>query len=55
MTENKIFKQITNDDVYKKLCEIDAKVSHINGTIRFHSWAIGAIILIICGLIAAVV
>ena len=51
----KTFIKITNADVYKKLCEIDAKVSHINGTIKWHSWAIGIIIVIICAMIGAVV
>ena len=52
MTEDKIFKQITNDDVYKKLCDVESKVNHINGTIRWHTWAISFIVLIIGILIA---
>jgi len=52
---SKTFIKISNEQVYAKLCNIEEKVDNINGTIRWHSKAIGAIIVIIVTLIGALV
>ena len=54
MTDSKTFIKITNRDIYRKLCGIEAKFNSIKGTINYHNWAIGFIVLILIALIGCI-
>ena len=54
MTDSKTFVKITNKQIYDKLNSIDQKVSNMSGTITYHTWAIGLIVLILMCLIGAI-
>jgi len=54
MTDSKTFVKITNKQIYDKLNSIDQKVSNMRGTVTYHTWAIGLIVLILMCLIGAI-
>ncbi len=54
MANDKTFIRITNKDIYRKLETIEKKVNKTNGKVRFHTWAIGFIVLIIMAIIARI-
>jgi len=49
----KTFKRITNDMIYDRIVKMDKKLSRINGTARWHTWAISFIVVILGCLITA--
>ena len=54
MTDSKTFVKITNKQIYDKLNSIDQKVGNMKGTLTYHNWAIGLIVLILMCLIGAI-
>jgi len=52
---NKTFIRVTNQMIYERLETIDNKISNLNGTTKWHTWAISMIILILAALISAAI
>jgi len=49
----KTFKRITNDMIYDRIVLMDKKLSKIKGVVRWHTWAISFIVLILTALIGS--
>jgi len=47
-------KRITNKDIFEKLTNIEKQVTKTNGTVNWHTKAIGGLFVIVCGLIGLV-
>ena len=45
-------KNITNKDIYEKLISIENQTTLTNGTVNWHTKAIGGIFVLVCGMIA---
>ena len=41
MTGETTFVKITNQDIYKKLVDVENRVIQTNGKVKFNRWAIG--------------
>lgn len=52
---NKIFKEITNDDIFQLLIKINDKLAKINGTVKWHDRALWALFLIVLGIIGGLI
>ena len=50
----KTFIKITNKDIYEKLTEIEKNISKVNGAVKFHTWAIGVLFVIIMAVITKI-
>lgn len=44
--------KVTNRDIYKKLMSIEEQTKITNGTVGWHTKAIGGIFILVCGIIA---
>ena len=53
--KSKTFYRVTNKDIYDKLGSIEKYLGKLKGTTRWHSWAIGFIVLILTAVISRVV
>jgi len=51
---SKTFIKITNKDIYEKLTEIEKHIGKINGSVKFHTWAIGTLFVIIMAIITRI-
>jgi len=45
-------RRITNKDIFEKLMNIEKQVTKTNGTVNWHTKAIGGIFVLVCGIIA---
>lgn len=45
-------RRVTNKDIYEKLMEIEEQTTKTNGTVNWHTKAIGGIFVLVCGIIA---
>jgi len=45
-------KKVTNYDIYQKLINVEHQVIKTNGTVGWHTKAIGALFVLICGIIS---
>jgi len=45
-------KKITNYDIYQKLVNVEHQVIKTNGTVSWHTKAIGGLFVLICGMIS---
>jgi len=51
---DKTFVKVTNRDIYEMLTTIDQKLSKLNGTTKWHTWAIGVLLLLIVAIITKI-
>ena len=52
---NPTFIKVTNRDIYDKLSVLDDKITRMNGTLKWHTWAISVIVLILVAIISRIV
>ncbi len=52
---SKTFIRITNRDIFNKLTSIESHVNKINGKVRWHTWAIGFIVIIIAVILKSII
>ena len=53
--KSKTFYRVTNKDIYDKLGSIEKSLGKLKGVTRWHTWAIGFIVLILTAVISRVV
>lgn len=52
--KDKVFVEITNSQIYKKLCDIDRKLNLMRVRIAINSWAVGLLFALVLALVSGV-
>ena len=55
MVNNATFIKITNEDIYKKVCEIETHILKTNGNVKLNRWISSTALTLVIGVILALI